>query len=196
MIVIDVEATGVDPNKHSIVSIGAIEFENPENQFYVECRPWEGADISDEAMEVNGFTVEQIYSFKKSLKEGLQEFSEWASRLEDHTFAGQNVGVFDFHFLMSSFHRYHLNWNFPHRTIDTHTLAYMHMVKRGITPPIKKKRTAINSEMVQEYTGTPEEPTPHNALNGAKVAAEAISRLLYDRPLLLEFKDSPIPWLK
>jgi len=38
MIVADIEATGLDPRKHSILSIGAVDFEHPERQFYGECR--------------------------------------------------------------------------------------------------------------------------------------------------------------
>ena len=45
MIVVDVETTGVDARKNSIVSIGAVDFENQKNQFYGECKIWEGAEI-------------------------------------------------------------------------------------------------------------------------------------------------------
>ena len=62
MIVVDVETTGLYPNKNSIVSIGAVDFLNPVNTFYQECRIWRGAKISDQALEVNGFTKKQITS--------------------------------------------------------------------------------------------------------------------------------------
>ena len=60
MIVVDVETTGSIPYRHSIVSIGAVEFENPTNQFYEECRIFEGAEIEDIAMKVNGFSYDEI----------------------------------------------------------------------------------------------------------------------------------------
>ena len=65
MIVIDIEMSGVNPEKHSILSIGAIDFENPDYQFYGECRAFEGAHFMDEALAVNGFTKEQALDPKK-----------------------------------------------------------------------------------------------------------------------------------
>jgi hypothetical protein len=47
---------------------------------------------------------------------------------------------------------------------------------------------------VMVYCGIPEEPTPHNALTGAKAHAEVISRLLYGKKLLPEFEKFEIPW--
>jgi len=193
MIVLDAEFTGLNPEKHSLVSLGALDFDNPSNQFYMECLPWEGAHIDEEALRINGFTEEYLSTLTKTLQLGLIEFDTWSRGVGEHTFAGQNVADLDMSFLSTSYERYHMNFTFPHRTIDTHTLTYMHLVKRGETPPVEKRRSAINSSFIQEYVGIPEEPKPHNALNGAKVAGEAISRLLYGENLLPEFKDNPLP---
>ena len=193
MIVVDIEASGVDYNKHSIVSIGALDFNNPANQFYDECRVWDGAHIDREALEVNGFTKEEITDAnKKSETEITRAFIAWASDISDYTMAGQNVS-FDRDFLQASAMRAHLDWPFAHRSIDTHTLAYMHIVKRGLTPPSKKHHSALNLDTILKYVGVPEEPKPHNAMTGALSHAEVISRLLYDRPLLDEFKNYPMP---
>ena len=72
------------------------------------------------------------------------------------------------------------------------------MVKRGLTPPVdpQKKHSSLNLDAILLYCGIPEEPTPHNALTGAKSHAEVISRLLYDKKLLPEFERYAIPWLK
>ena len=48
MIIIDVETTGLDPKKYSIVSIGAVDFKKPMRTFYEECRIWDGAEVSEE----------------------------------------------------------------------------------------------------------------------------------------------------
>ena len=78
MIVVDVECTGVDEVKHAILSVGAIDFDNPNNQFYEECRAFEGAHIMDEALEINGFTKEQALDpNKQSDEELVKHFIEW-----------------------------------------------------------------------------------------------------------------------
>jgi DNA polymerase III epsilon subunit-like protein len=194
MIILDVEASGVDTNKDSILSIGAFDFDNPKNQFYEECKIWSGAHINDDALAVNGFTKEQAVDESKQTDiELVKAFIEWSKSCKEHTFAGQNPS-FDRDFIHSSALRGHLDWPFAFRTIDQHSLCFMHMTKRGIVPPVLNSRTDINSDKIMEYVGIPVEPHPHNALNGAKVAGEAISRLLYDRKLLPEFESYPITW--
>lgn len=197
MIVIDVEASGTNYEKHSMVSLGAIDFDHPENRKYWECRVWDGAHHMDEALAVCGFSVEQITDPSK-MPEGemVRQFLEWSQHMGDRTLAGQNPS-FDRDFLKAACEREGLSWDLAHRTIDTHTLCYMHMVRRGLTPPIdpEHRRSALNLDAVLNYCGIPEEPEPHNALTGALSHAEVISRLLYDKKLLPEFSQYEIPWL-
>ena len=198
MIAVDVEASGIGPDTHSIVSVGAVDLSDPTRQLYEECRVWDGAHINDEALLVNGFTKEQITDpAKQSEADLVHKFAAFAESSPDRTLAGQNVS-FDRDILQAAALRAkHTNWPFAHRTIDVHSLAWMHMVKRGLTPPIdpEHKRSSLNLDAVLLYCGIPEEPTPHNALTGAKCHAEVISRLLYDKKLLPEFDGFAIPWL-
>ena len=197
MLVVDVEASGVDYRKCSIISLGAIDLSHPERQLYEECRIWEGAHIEPGATAVHGLSEEQITDpHKQSEAELVHTFLSFAQSLEDTTFAGQNVS-FDRDFLQAATVRAgHTSWPFAHRTIDTHTLCFMHMIKRGLTPPIDavKRHSALNLDAVLIYCGIPEEPKPHNALTGAKCHAEVISRLLYGKKLLPEFEKFEIPW--
>ena len=197
MLVVDVEASGTNPHVHSIVSVGAVEFANPANQFDEECRIWEGAHIMDDALVVNGFTREQITDpNKKSLKQVITAFLAWAQAVPgDRTIAGQNPS-FDRDFLQTSAERYHLNWPLAYRTIDVHSICYMHQIKRGLNIPIVHNRSALDLDAILRYVGLPDEPSPHNALTGATVEAEALSRLLYDKPLLEGFKHLPVPWAR
>ena len=199
MIAVDVEATGVEPHVHSILSVGAVDMSDPTRQFYEECRIWEGAKTEDEAFAVNGYTLAQATDQSKQSEADLvHTFIAWALESPDRTFAGQNVS-FDRDFLRSAAMRAgHTDWPFAHRTIDTHTLAWMHIVKRGKNPPIdaEKRRSSLDLDAILNYCGIPMEPTPHNALTGAKSHAEVISRLLYDKKLLPEFEQYSIPWQK
>ncbi len=195
MLIVDVEASGTDPSKHSIVSVGALDLKNPTNRYYEECRIWDGAHIMPEALGVNGFTEAEITDPKKQSEADItHSFLHWSEGLEERTLAGQNVS-FDRDFLKAAAHRAgHTDWPFAYRTIDVHTLCYMHMVTHGIQPPVLNKRSALNLDAVLNYVGIPEEPMPHNALTGALSHAEVISRLLYGRKLLPEFKQFELPW--
>jgi DNA polymerase III epsilon subunit-like protein len=197
MIVVDVEASGVDYNKCSILSVGALDLDHPEVQLYEECRIWDGAHEEEGASAVHGMSHEHMTDpNKQSEAELVQKFKEFALKASDRTFAGQNVS-FDRDFLRAAAARAgHTDWPFAHRTIDTHTLCWMHMVKRGMTPPVdaEKHHSALNLDAVLNYCGIPEEPTPHNALTGAKSHAEVISRLLYGKKLLPEFEKYDLPW--
>ncbi len=199
MLVVDVESSGVEAHKHSILSVGALDLANPTNRFYEECRAWDGAHIMDEALAVNGFTREQATDPKKQTEgELVRRFMDWSQGLQERTFAGQNPS-FDRDFLKYAAERAgHTDWNFAHRTIDVHTLCYMHMIERGMQPPTNpsKKHSALNLDAVMNYCGIPDEPEPHNALTGALSHAEVISRLLYGRKLLPEFEQFQIPWRK
>ena len=199
MIVVDVESSGVDYHKNSIISVGALDLENPTNQFYEECRIWDGAHINEEASAIHGLTNAELADPNKQSEADLvHKFIDWALKVPERTLAGQNVS-FDRDFLRAAAERArHTNWPFAHRTIDTHTLCFMHMVKRGIAPPIdpEHRRSALNLDAVLNYCGIPDEPMPHNALTGAMSHAEVISRLLYDKKLLPVFDQYPIPWVE
>ena len=198
MLVVDIEASGVDYQTCSIISVGALDLSHPERQLYEECRIWDGAHIEPGATAVHGQSDAAITDPGKQSEADLtHKFLAFAEGLDDRTLAGQNVS-FDRDFLKAAAARAgHTNWPFAHRTIDTHTLCYMHMVKRGLTPPLDpvKKHSALNLDAVLNYCGIPEEPKPHNALTGAKSHAEVISRLLYDKKLLPEFAQFAIPWI-
>jgi DNA polymerase III epsilon subunit-like protein len=193
MIVLDIEASGVNYEKNSILSIGALDFDHPDNRLYLECRVWEGAHIDDESIAVCGFTREQAVDDTK-ITEGqlIGQFLTWADGVEDQTLAAQNVS-FDRDYIRAACARMGYSTPFAHRTIDTHTLAYMHYVTHGKTVPVDKRHSALNIDVILNYLGIPKEPEPHNALTGALVHAEMISRLLYNRPLLPEFAQYPMP---
>lgn len=197
MLVLDCEMSGLDPEKNSVVSVGAIDFAEPGRQLYEECRVWDGAKIEPAALAVNGFTHEQVIDKSKQTEgELVHRLIDFAAAMPDTTFAGQNVFT-DLYFLRAAAIRAgHTAWPFAHRVIDIHSLCFEHMIARGQQPPIDpfKRHSALNLDKILNYCGIPEEPRPHNALTGAKCNAEVIARLLYGRKLLPEFERYEIPW--
>lgn len=196
MIVLDVESTGLIPYKHSIVSLGALDLENPTNRFYEECRVWNGAEIEDEALAINGFSREAVTdTMRKSEAELVTSFVAWAcDKPSNRMLAAQNPS-FDLEFVQAACVRAGIECPFGKRTIDVHSLVWLHMSERGVAPPTDKQRSSINLDVALRYCGVPEEPKPHNALTGALCHAEVISRIAYTKKALPEFSSFDIPWL-
>lgn len=196
MIVLDTELSGLEPSKHSLVSVGAYDFNNPKNFFYEECRVFDGAHIMDEALAVNGFTKEQVMDKNKpSDREVVLHFLAWVSEINEQTIAGQNPST-DRDFIKATCERNHLNWPLAHRVIDLHSICYYHMLEKGITPPQKNKHSGLDLDLILEYVGLSPEPKPHNALMGAKLETECFSRIINNTFCFGEFSQFPIPWVK
>ena len=194
MIIVDIETAGINAKRSSILSIGAIDFSNPERQFYEECYIWpDTEEVQEEALSINGFTREQIRDkTKKSPKQIMEEFLQWMEDAEEKTIAGENPH-FDRDFLKATAEKAHIPIIFPYRMVDLHSVCYAHHLKRGIQTPLKDKRTDLSLKKTFPYVGLPEEPLPHNALTGAKMEAEAFSRIIYGKNILVEFESYPIP---
>ena len=153
MIIVDVETTGTDPHCHSLISIGAVDFDNPERRFFEECRAFDGAKVEKEATEINGVgEIEAFDDTKQSDEELITHFFEWMKESRDHTIAGQNP-QFDVSFLEATARRYHLNYSIPKRMVDLHAATWTHMILQGANPPIEHNRSNLNSDTIMQYVG-------------------------------------------
>lgn len=194
MIILDVETTGISPEKNSIVSIGAIDFAHPEKQFFEECKIWDQAEINPTALQINGFTEAQIKDpRKKGEGEIAKLFIDWLENRDDMVIAGQNVS-FDVSMINSALLRVGISSPLSARIVDLHSVTYFHMIRRGIEPPILNRKTRIDSDKIMEYVGINAEPKPHMAINGAIWEAEAFSRMMHNKILFKQFESFPIPW--
>ncbi|MDG6989510.1 MAG: hypothetical protein JRN21_09385 [Nitrososphaerota archaeon] len=196
MIVLDCETSGLDPVKNSIVSIGAVDFNNPADQFYGECRVKWGAEVSEKALAVNGFSAEYVTKLAPASHNQLMEmFNTWYMKKDDRTLAGENVPQFDLPMIDAGFKAAGIDTNLGHRAVDMHSVFFVHFLKLGVTPPLRDGRTALGADTILTYVGLYTEPKPHNALTGAKMEAEAFNRLIYGQPLFREFSSFPVPKL-
>jgi DNA polymerase III epsilon subunit-like protein len=184
MIVLDIETTGLDPKRHSIIEVGAIDFYNPTNYFNEKCQIWIGAEVDLSALEVNGFTLNEIQDQIITQEELISNFKIWTDSIEDKTIAGQNVD-FDINFLIESTKRFGQNFNWGKRKVDQHSIAYAHYLKRNIKPPLKDGISNLDGDTIMNYVGLPPEPRPHRALNGAKYETESLSSLFLEKKCLM-----------
>lgn len=160
---VDVETTGLDPQKNSIVAIGAVDIETPERTFYIECRAFDGAEIEDGALKVNGFTREQIEAQEQSHDGAIDRFFAWLTQDGDTPVMVAHNAGFDKSFVAHAANRAGCKNPFSFRTIDIHSIVYMHLLRTGAVIP-----SQLSLNKCLESFGLDREPDPHNALTGAK----------------------------
>lgn len=178
MIILDIETGGLDPNRHALLSIGAVDYETGD-EFYGECRAYKNYPghqddlIDDFALGVNGFTREQCHDSSKDFPHALyMRFLHWAviAKKRDLLIAGQQVGAFDIPFLkkIASDPQQAIvpTWPFGYRSVDLHSVAFAKLGK------------SLSLDGILQAVGLQPEPKPHNALNGARLERDAFKRLL------------------
>jgi len=206
MIIIDIETSGkFDPVKNGICQIGAIELENPSNTFFQEARIDQEDLVEEESLFIMGKTEAELRDDKlQSQKELLQNFISWVSKIQTKIFVAQNT-PFDYGFISLKAKKYGLENPFRHRTYDLHTFATMKILQVEGKIPLKNGESVLCLSKILGFCGIEDKRikidegivvkhgTPHNALEDAKLEAECISRILYGKNLLEEFKKFEIP---
>jgi len=175
MIIVDVETGGLDPRYNPLLSIGAVEYEHPFNIFYAEIKPLSGLTSNVKALQVNGIDLEK-WSTKPNLHSVMNKFFIWIQGTQEKTLAGHNSS-FDRDFCNVNFRRIGFGNIFNHRTIDLHSVAYTVFTKKKVF------FDRLTSDEIYRLLGMPEEPKPHNALNGAVWETEAFAKLLHNKVL-------------
>lgn len=165
MIILDIETTGLKPSIHSMVSLGAVDY-NTGEEFYGECRIPDDAVIDPYSLGINGFTEAQCRDkTKPSPRELYLSFLEW-SKGRTPLLAGQQVGSLDIPFIKAIAESNNLIWRFGYRSVDLHSLAYLRF------------RQSLSLDGILTTLGLEPEPKPHNALTGARVEYKAFKLLL------------------
>ena len=85
--------------------------------------------------------------------------------------------------------KYKVGWPFSIHVVDIQGVFYTEMLKRGL---LHNHTNQYTLDQILKFVGLPVEPMPHNALTGAKVTAEAFSRLVLGKGLLGEFEKYPV----
>jgi len=193
MIVVDIETSDVFFVEGGIFQIGAVEFENPENQFFEDCRIDDEDRIAKESLFVTGKTKEEVRDkSKQSQKELLEKFFEWCKKIKVKNFICQNP-QFDVGFFFVKARKYGLEISFHYRAFDLHSIAHLNYFQEKREFLIKEDHSEMGLSNILPFCGMRDERTVHNALEDAKLTAEAFSRLLYGKGIFEEFKKFPIP---
>jgi len=200
MVVIDVEATGPDLRtnyadffNYSILSIGAIHFEDPQNSFYIECRAHRGAKIDKDSLKVAGFTEEEIKDKNKPTpSEAVGEFFNWCKDFNDITFAG-NAVFFDYFYFDTIIKKNNLPYAVPQKIVDLHTISYLKHMEAGKEIAMRDRFSKVTLKQTLELVGIDDLDIPHHALEDAKLETECFYRILYGMSCFSEYKRYKVP---
>jgi len=211
MIILDLESSGINTGKAGIWQIGAIEFENPKNQFLEEGRIDNEDKVVEGAIKVTGKTEEEMRDKnKQSQKQLILNFLEWAKTCEERVVMGHNVG-WDISFIQNKCLEHDIIDQFrevmSQRSIDLHTLAQIKKIeKEGKFSTAENKKSNMNLSKVMEFCGLSDnrislqsdgeikkEGKIHDALEDCKIEGECYSRLIYGKNLFSRYAKFKIP---
>lgn len=206
MIVLDIETSGLNPEKHGIWQIGAIDFQNPENIFLEESRIDDNDEIEPGALKITGKMESELREEnRQSQKEILKRFFAWASSVKIKNCICQNP-QFDLGFILLKARRHGLIIPLPYRTFDLHTISQIKYYQINGSLLIKNDHSEMGLVGTLAFCGIPDqrmqlnkkskiikEGHSHNALEDAKLTAECFSRLVYGKNLFEEFSEFKIP---
>jgi len=179
-VVIDCETSGLSPERHALLSIGAVTASGRE--FYRECLFDESKEIDQAAMAVNGLDLNLSSSDDVFPEYAVQELCDWLA--QEHPcrwiFGGKNP-MFDWGFLMAAAEpaglRDALCARLSRRAIDLHSLAYWWALSQGMD----LAATGFSTDDIYRRIGFEPEARPHNAMYGARLEME-IFRVLAAYP--------------
>ncbi|MEM0154887.1 MAG: 3'-5' exoribonuclease [Methanothrix sp.] len=183
-IIFDIEGSGCVPGSTpyasgSIVSLGAVDF-NTKDEFYEECMVMDGRSYDDYALKINGFTKAQIFdNNKQSVLELVKKFEEFCTAHNSSIIAAW--GDYDLKMLYASYSHYGEEIKLPSKYLNLKNVskAVMGSSKPGLS------NTAIK-------LGVPPETYPHTGINGARLASEVTSLMLFGRHFYEGYKIYPI----
>jgi DNA polymerase-3 subunit epsilon len=176
MIVFDVETSGLNEDVNGVLGLGAIMLPGGET-FYHEPRLIDELEAHPKALEVNGFTEEEVRSNARiAMPDTLKAFTKWAKKADDMILAGWNT-TFDFRFLNAEYARCELDWPFGYRVVDIQSIAYTVMRIRDQWTPMHNGYSTVGLNYTLKWLKLPPEPDPHNALTGAQCNVDVLMTL-------------------
>lgn len=174
---IDTETGGLDPGKHSLLSVGLVLWREAKIYDTKEIFINDGhLKATKEALEINRIDLDQHRKTAISPAEAIQQIIHFIKRNFDSsekiTLAGHNIG-FDISFIRYLFEsqRYKFGSYFSHRSIDTSSILY-YLYLAGLL----ESRIVGSSEAFKHF-GI-EVSGRHTALGDSIATAELFTKLI------------------
>lgn len=167
IIFLDCETTGLNPDKHEIIEIGAVK----EDGTTFECKviPLHIKEADPEALKINGYNLKD-WGESFLLHHALQLLNEFVGKDMPY-FMAYNTS-FDLSFLEKAYRDCNLPWPFHYHKLDLLTLAWAWREKTW------DMNLSLSLKNVCLALGIEPEPAIHSALNGAQKAYEVYKKLV------------------
>lgn len=203
--VVDLETSGLSLVTSGIWQIGAIDLNNPEDQFLEEARIDDDDIIDPSALTIIGKTEAYLRDPRKQSQEKmLEKFMKWTEARQLKNFICQNP-LYDLWWLSIHLEKYGLKRKFHHRSFDLHSIAqiyYMELNKKFLTegdnskmglPQILNFCGLEDERMEMRDSKIAKDGRPHNVLEDCKLTAECFYRLIFGKNLFPKYSGYKIP---
>lgn len=169
LVFVDIETTGLDPEKHEIIEIGCLVVDGESfkvlQEYVRKIKPLHIEKADPEALSINGYN-EDGWRDAENLGEVLGEF---ASLAPGGIIIGWNVS-FDWQFLSVNFERLGIIHTFDYHRLDVMSIAY---AKLYPVTEVKK----LGTRPVAKYFGI-KMPEVHDALGDIRASYEIFKILM------------------
>ena len=197
MIVLDIEASGLDFEKCGIWQIGAIDFESNE-EFLEECKI-DDEDLiletsdSKNVLEIIGKSEEELRDKnKQTQKEMIEKFFEWVAKRKEDIFLCMNP-QFDIGYIWVKARKYGLEVKFQFKAFDLHTISQLKYFEIHNDFLFEEGKSKMGLKRICDFCGVEDRRDKHNALEDCKLTGECFSRLVYGKNIFSEYSKFEIP---
>jgi DNA polymerase III epsilon subunit-like protein len=177
LIVLDTETGGLDPERHALLSLAAVDSSSGE-AFVAIIRPAPEWLIEPEALAKNGFTQDFLEKNGRPEHEVLADFALWLAARRFSLLAGCNV-AFDRAFLQAAFARHGIAWSLQHRTVDLQAAAWLAYETGHLDlPEGKDGLPRLSLDHIAATLGHARSRSTHDALEDTMLTLMVLQRII------------------
>lgn len=166
----DLEMTGFDPARHEILEIGLVLVNQPDldpiDELSIKVKPQHIETADPESLRVAGYSEEE-WQDALILKEAMLLYRE---KVEDAIFLAHPTTV-DWSFIDRAFTQTDLDNPMHYHQLDLFSMAWALMKE-------DKDLDKVTLHSLTSYFDLTPEPSPHRAINGARVTYKLLKKIL------------------
>ncbi len=187
---LDVETTGLNPEVNDVIQVAGIFDVNtiPAEEFNFYVQPFNYDQISDEALRVNGYTLDELRTFEpahevyRCLDGIFERYIDRYDRDDKALIGGQNPS-FDRDFLKAFWNKnddpYFGSW-FDYHIVDLCSLSIVFHIKGIIDLTNERGKVSVKLENVAKAFDL-EQKQPHDALDDIRLTRKIFYEYMIDR---------------